>query len=259
MAYQDTEQKKEASSRIIMLTAHLLLLLAAAAAALPRAAMGARAEREIRIVGDDGDSRYMLHLRRRLGFSAPAVRLETIYSVGDGASRRPCLAADGRRNCAPPAIASVRVLPSPADALTDWEVDVAAREAAHDAERMIRATLAALGRFESTTPHLRIPGRAHARAVVASRLLAACARQVGPSHRRRTLTLLNVALDEAEAAFLDPVLLPQLHFPGEHIYAVYLPLWMPLVLPLLFGIADEMANLRFGDRFWRAGVYTSCS
>ena len=79
---------------------------------------------------------------------------------------------------------------------------------------------------------------------MASRILAACVSKIRAFHTKRTLGLLNLAIEEAAGAFLDPVLLPQLHFPGEHLYAVYLPLWMPLFLPLFFGVADEMTRRR---------------
>ena len=44
----------------------------------------------------------------------------------------------------------------------------------------------------------------------------------------------------AEAAALDPDMVPQLYFPGEHLAAVYAPFLLPLALPVVLGSVAEL-------------------
>ena len=44
----------------------------------------------------------------------------------------------------------------------------------------------------------------------------------------------------AQAAALDPDMVPQLYFPAEHLAAVYAPFLLPLALPLVLGTVTEM-------------------
>ena len=44
----------------------------------------------------------------------------------------------------------------------------------------------------------------------------------------------------AQAAALDPDMVPQLYFPAEHLAAVYAPFLLPLALPLVLGTVTEV-------------------
>jgi phosphatidylinositol glycan class S len=44
------------------------------------------------------------------------------------------------------------------------------------------------------------------------------------------------SLVASERAFFDPTIVSMLYFPDEHKYAVYLPFFGPLVLPLILSI-----------------------
>jgi len=61
---------------------------------------------------------------------------------------------------------------------------------------------------------------------------------------RGGLATVNVALTLAVEAEVDPSLVSMLYFPEEHQLAVLLPLWAPLVLPLLGGLIKEIKRYR---------------
>lgn len=50
------------------------------------------------------------------------------------------------------------------------------------------------------------------------------------------------ALHCAHRAFFHPDMLPALYFPDEHLYAVYLPLFLPITVPIIAAIAKILAN-----------------
>lgn len=43
----------------------------------------------------------------------------------------------------------------------------------------------------------------------------------------------------SDSAFFDPTMLALLYFPDEHKYAVYMPLFVPILLPILSAIFKE--------------------
>jgi len=47
----------------------------------------------------------------------------------------------------------------------------------------------------------------------------------------------------AERAFFDPTLLPQLYFPPEHFVAVFMPFLLPALLPIIFGFPSSLKSL----------------
>ena len=53
------------------------------------------------------------------------------------------------------------------------------------------------------------------------------------------------ALHEAEQAFFDPSMVSLLYFPPEHQYAVYMPLFTPIAVPLVAALIKEV-------KAWRA-------
>ena len=49
---------------------------------------------------------------------------------------------------------------------------------------------------------------------------------------------------ESERLFFDPNMLPQLYFPDEHKYAIYVPMFLPILVPILTGIYGEFRERR---------------
>jgi phosphatidylinositol glycan class S len=48
----------------------------------------------------------------------------------------------------------------------------------------------------------------------------------------------------AEDAFFAPNMVAMLYFPDEHKYAIYLPLFLPVLLPVFTGLRAELRHLR---------------
>ncbi len=59
---------------------------------------------------------------------------------------------------------------------------------------------------------------------------------------QRGVTLARAALEAAEQAFFDPSLLPQLYYPAEHWFAVFMPLILPSLVPVLRAVRNAMAE-----------------
>ena len=57
-------------------------------------------------------------------------------------------------------------------------------------------------------------------------------------------------MEYAEKAFFDDKMVSMLYFPDEHKYAIYTPLFGPLVLPLLMALLRELQGMFKG---WKAG------
>lgn len=53
---------------------------------------------------------------------------------------------------------------------------------------------------------------------------------------------------ESERLFFDPNMLPQLYFPDEHKYAIYVPMFLPILVPILTGIYGEFREWRHGKK-----------
>ncbi|KAL4400322.1 GPI-anchor transamidase complex protein [Malassezia pachydermatis] len=66
----------------------------------------------------------------------------------------------------------------------------------------------------------------------------------GRAHLDQLLSLVTSAQSHASQAFFDPSMLEMLYFPNEHKYAVYTPLFGPLLLPLLTAMAREWKYAR---------------
>lgn len=48
------------------------------------------------------------------------------------------------------------------------------------------------------------------------------------------------AIELAEKAFFDPTMVSMLYFPDEHKYAIYMPLFVPISVPLIMAVLKEL-------------------
>jgi phosphatidylinositol glycan class S len=53
------------------------------------------------------------------------------------------------------------------------------------------------------------------------------------------------AIVSAEEAFFDKTLVSLLYFPSEHIYAMYMPFFVPATIPILAAVVEKV-------KAWRA-------
>jgi phosphatidylinositol glycan class S len=75
-------------------------------------------------------------------------------------------------------------------------------------------------------------------------LLEAANARVARGDLRGALEKVNAALSLCARAEVDPTLVGLLYFPAEHQMAVLLPLWSPLVLPIVGGFFREIKRYR---------------
>ncbi|KAJ3100044.1 hypothetical protein HDU97_002528 [Phlyctochytrium planicorne] len=54
----------------------------------------------------------------------------------------------------------------------------------------------------------------------------------------------RLAISAAESAFFDPTMVSLLYFPDEHKYAVYMPLFTPIAVPLIIALIKEIKRLK---------------
>lgn len=52
------------------------------------------------------------------------------------------------------------------------------------------------------------------------------------------------AVHFADEAYYDPTMVPQLYFPPEHLIAIFVPLLLPLCMPLFAGVKREVQRLK---------------
>ena len=70
-----------------------------------------------------------------------------------------------------------------------------------------------------------------------------CLLETGDKSIARALRHARLSMAAAEKAHYDPTMIPQLYFAEEHLYAVYLPLLAPLVLPIALAFVRELKML----------------
>jgi len=138
---------------------------------------------------------------------------------------------------------AVVVEPAPA-AVSAWEVDAAGRlrtvRQATEAARTLRSLAALLERI----PQIEVPPAAAAKVRDALAWLDASAAALAAAEYTAAVTASRRALAAAEAAFFDPAMVAQQYFPDEHKYAVYLPLVLPVSLPILVAALREWRRPR---------------
>ncbi|KAF7731813.1 hypothetical protein EC973_008328 [Apophysomyces ossiformis] len=59
------------------------------------------------------------------------------------------------------------------------------------------------------------------------------------------------AIELAEKAFFDPTMVSMLYFPDEHKYAIYMPLFVPISVPMFAVVGASPVRTKFGNRILR--------
>lgn len=175
-------------------------------------------------------------------------------------------------------------LPSPADGVTDWEVDALIRAGLARNRAAAAETLRSLAALVESQPEMEVSAKVAEDVTAAIAALAKAdlavleatnirasegydmeAERWGGGAGGRTeagddgltrvgdgvawacggaMLWAREALRRSEAAYFDPTMVPQLYFPQDHLMAVYLPFLGPLAFPLLWGFAQELWRYR---------------
>jgi len=62
--------------------------------------------------------------------------------------------------------------------------------------------------------------------------------------KKNYLIIKKKAIELAESAFFDPTMVSMLYFPDEHKYAIYMPLFVPISVPLLVALHREIKSFK---------------
>jgi phosphatidylinositol glycan class S len=52
------------------------------------------------------------------------------------------------------------------------------------------------------------------------------------------------AIERSEKAFFDPTMVSMLYFPDEHKYAIYMPLFVPVSVPLIMAVLKQIKEAK---------------
>ncbi|KAG7380816.1 hypothetical protein PHYPSEUDO_006749 [Phytophthora pseudosyringae] len=144
-------------------------------------------------------------------------------------------------------------LPSPADGIADWELDVVMRDRFTKLMQTAIETLQSTVELVEALPELSVLERVQARVETAVTRLEAilCGsdrRQqqdcVEASDLRSLLAMARQASELTDAAYYDHTMIRQLYFPQEQMLGVYAPLLAPLILPFILGIVRELKRFK---------------
>ncbi|KAI8602010.1 phosphatidylinositol-glycan biosynthesis class S protein [Dissophora ornata] len=126
------------------------------------------------------------------------------------------------------------------DAPTAWELDNLVRR--RTAENLVDslATLTSLSRLVSDTPNMVVLDHIQKDVVDALRDVERSCQRLSEQGYIEALTASRDALVKSETAFFDPTMVSMLYFPDEHKYAIYMPLFVPISVPLLMTVLKEL-------------------
>ncbi|CAH0486172.1 unnamed protein product [Peronospora farinosa] len=144
-------------------------------------------------------------------------------------------------------------LPSPADGIADWELDVVMRERFTNLMQSAIETLQSTVKLVEALPELSVLERVQTRVETAVTRLEdilcdsiqeqqqTC---VDASDLPRLLAMARQASELTNAAYYDHTMIRQLYFPQGQMLGVYAPLLAPLLLPFLLGLIREMKRFK---------------
>ena len=143
-----------------------------------------------------------------------------------------------------PAAPGADVVPATRAAFAAWEVDALARRAAIAHAVVAGESLAALGRVVKALPGMVISDTIASMAARGLHAATMAARAIGAGRHAEATALAAAAHEAAEGAFFHPSILSLLYVPGDHKLAVYMPLFLPVLLPLTLAAMREGRHYR---------------
>ncbi|CAG8531297.1 2475_t:CDS:10 [Ambispora leptoticha] len=132
----------------------------------------------------------------------------------------------------------------PHTAITSWEFDNLVRR--RIAENIVAAvsTLKSLSQLVSEIPNMVVLDHIQTEVLNALESLKQSCTSLREMHYDLALDYAKQAIVRSESAFFDPTMVSMLYFPDEHKYAIYMPLFVPISVPLLVAVLREVRELR---------------
>ncbi|XP_076232151.1 phosphatidylinositol glycan anchor biosynthesis class S [Calliopsis andreniformis] len=130
--------------------------------------------------------------------------------------------------------------------IRDWEVDALLRIRTIEQLTTAKLTLQSLARLLTEIRNIVITEVVGNRIKTALHLIEESATKLTQGDLSQGFQLSKEAFVTAEAAFSDPTLLALLYFPEDQKYAVYIPLFLPAMIPVLLSLKNIYRYYYFG-------------
>ncbi|OQR80991.1 hypothetical protein THRCLA_11899 [Thraustotheca clavata] len=150
----------------------------------------------------------------------------------------------------PISTSSITQLPAKYSGMALWERDILARFWLEKHWHSTLSALTSIGKLVNDMPQIIVLPRIQTQVNKAIKLIENTTSAIDTPSSLSALNTLSMlkdlreAVDVIESAYYDSTMVAQLYFPEEHIYAVYLPLILPLVLPFGFGLVREVKRYK---------------
>ncbi|ORX88482.1 hypothetical protein K493DRAFT_290545 [Basidiobolus meristosporus CBS 931.73] len=128
--------------------------------------------------------------------------------------------------------------------VTQLELDRLAHK--RTAQNMVSAaaTLSSLSRLINQIPNMVVLDHIQTEVTEALGSLQKACHHVKQMDYQAALHSSKEALERSELAFFDPTMVSMLYFPDEHKYAIYMPLFFPISVPLVLTAIKELQEMR---------------
>lgn len=128
--------------------------------------------------------------------------------------------------------------------LQTWQVDALVRKRLLEAATETVDTLAAITQLVNSTPNMVVSRSVQFRVEQSLEHLALAKEVLAQADPHGALSHAAQAMGFASRAYYDPSMLAMLYFPNEHKYAIYLPLFGPISVPLVSALVKEIKAWR---------------
>ncbi|KAG0094019.1 hypothetical protein BGZ92_010031 [Podila epicladia] len=131
---------------------------------------------------------------------------------------------------------------------TTWELDYLQR--LRWAENLVDSlsTLTSLARLVVDTPNMVVLDHIQKDVVEALKDIEESCGLMAKQEYTAALARSRDGLVKAETAFFDPTMVSMLYFPDEHKYAIYMPLFVPISVPLVMALLRELKKIKESKR-----------
>ncbi|ORX41464.1 hypothetical protein BCR36DRAFT_407506 [Piromyces finnis] len=123
--------------------------------------------------------------------------------------------------------------------ITSWELDQLLRK--RTVQNLINAsrTLNSLAKLVGSLSNMVVLDKIQEKVLFALECLDNAYKEINGGNYKQVFLYSKNALVASEEAFFDPTMVSMLYFPDEHKYAVYMPLFLPISVPLALVLKEE--------------------
>ncbi|KAG2179107.1 hypothetical protein INT43_001957 [Umbelopsis isabellina] len=133
---------------------------------------------------------------------------------------------------------------APQTAVTVTELDAVIKQ--RIAENIVNsiATLKSLAQLVMDIPNMVVLDHIRTEVEISLDSLEQACQALQQQDYMKALTHSISAIERSEKAFFDPTMVSMLYFPDEHKYAIYMPLFVPVSVPMIMAVVKEFKEAR---------------